>query len=188
MNEMEIVVKQADSLEELQGIQALNTANLKANVSKDIKQTEGFVSVEYDVKKLEIMNQMEPCVIAKDGDHVIGYVLATPRKYYGVSSLIDECFDATDNVTYDNMRLGDVNFLLVGQLCIAKDYRGIGLVERMYKFYRQCYQGKYPLCLTYVDEKNPRSLRAHLKSGFQVVESPSFSGESWKVVLWDWRN
>jgi L-amino acid N-acyltransferase YncA len=37
-----------------------------------------------------------------------------------------------------------------------------------------------------VAKDNPRSLKAHQKKGFQVIDSLSYGGIGWDIVLWDW--
>ena len=34
---------------------------------------------------------------------------------------------------------------------------------------------------------HPRSLKAHLKSSFEVVGSLEYGGAEWDLVLWDWK-
>jgi L-amino acid N-acyltransferase YncA len=42
--------------------------------------------------------------------------------------------------------------------------------------------------ITDVAQANTRSLNAHKKSGFQVIDTLVYAGIGWDIVLWDWRN
>jgi L-amino acid N-acyltransferase YncA len=76
--------------------------------------------------------------------------------------------------------------VVVGQLCVGKGFRGIGLVDKMYQYYKDCYANEYEYLITDVAQANKRSLKAHKKSGFQVIDELSFEGVGWDIVLWNW--
>ena len=75
-----------------------------------------------------------------------------------------------------------------------------GIVEKLYNQFRICYEMEFDYCITEISTQNPRSLKAHLKSGFKVVdtyrptaeadseagETPYVAREGWDVVLYDW--
>ena len=77
-------------------------------------------------------------------------------------------------------------YFFVGQLCVAKEYRGLGLVDRLYGHFREYLQDRYRHAVTDIAKANHRSLKAHLKVGFQVIHSIEFEGLEWNIVLWDW--
>ena len=53
-------------------------------------------------------------------------------------------------------------------------------------FFRSQLSGQFDYCLTDVARDNPGSLKVHLKSGFQVVDTIRYGGLEWDIVLWDW--
>ena len=46
---------------------------------------------------------------------------------------------------------------------------------------------RYKYCVTDVDEKNPRSVKSHLKTGFEILGKIAYGGNRFYVVIWDWR-
>jgi hypothetical protein len=58
----------------------------------------------------------------------------------------------------------------------------------MYDFYRHELSGEYRYCLTDIDEANPRSLKAHLNAGFNILDTLHYEGSSWHIVIWDWNH
>ena len=77
--------------------------------------------------------------------------------------------------------------MVVGQLCVAKPYRGLGLVQKLYGHFRDCYADQFEYLITDVAQANTRSLKAHLKTGFQIIDTLTYGGIGWDIVLWDWR-
>jgi L-amino acid N-acyltransferase YncA len=62
------------------------------------------------------------------------------------------------------------------------------LVQRMYRAYRDQHSAEFDYLVTDVDAQNVRSLKAHLKTGFEVVGSLAHQGSRWEVILWDWNS
>lgn len=181
-----IEIKRVTEPGELAGIKKLQNENLRSIISQDERDREGFVTAEYTLEFLQRMHDEEPSVIAKDGDQVVGYVLAATREAGRQHALLSYLFDVIDTKLYGGKSLRNIHYVVVGQLCVGKGYRGQGLVQRMYDLYRSELSGKYSCCLTDIDEANPRSLKAHLKSGFQVLDTLHYEGSNWHIVIWDW--
>jgi hypothetical protein len=77
---------------------------------------------------------------------------------------------------------------VAGQLCTAKNYRGIGLVKNFYNFYKAELSSEFDYAINDVAQYNARSLKTHLKGGFEVIETLSCGGIDWFVILWDWKS
>lgn len=75
--------------------------------------------------------------------------------------------------------------MIGGQVCVAKDFRGRGLLSKLYHETRKRLPSGYQLCVTEVAERNGVSLRAHQKMGFEVINTYHDGRELWKVVVWD---
>lgn len=142
------------------------------------------------------MHQIHPSIIAKDGDTVVGYVLVVTKELYGKHDLLTDLFDSINSIQYPitvnndtttpRRYYQDINYVLVGQLCVAKGYRGIGLVQKMYQHFYDTLKDRFEMALTDVAENNPRSLKAHQKTGFQVIDTKGYGNLQWYIILWDW--
>ena len=172
---------------ELDGIRLLQRENLRKLIGETEASKEGFLTAEYSMEMLQQMHQFQPSIIAKDGDTIAGYVIITTKDSYGQHPLLDSLFDSIDALNYNDTPLKDVNYILVGQLCVGKAYRGNGLVQKMYGFYQQSLNKEYQYLITDVAQENPRSIKAHLKTGFEIIHTIQYGGIGWDIVLWDWR-
>ena len=182
---IEIVHVSSDA--ELDGIRLLQRENLRKLIGETEASKEGFLTAEYSMETLQQMHQFQPSIIAKDGDTIAGYVIITTKNSYGQHPLLDSLFDSIDALNYNDTPLKDVNYILVGQLCVGKAYRGIGLVQKMYNYYQQSLSNEYQYLITDVAQENPRSIKAHLKTGFEIIHTIEYGGIGWDIVLWDWR-
>ena len=172
---------------ELDGIRLLQRENLRKLIGETEAGKEGFLTAEYSMEMLQQMHRFQPSIIAKDGDTIAGYVIITTKNSYGQHPLLDSLFDSINLLDYNGINLKNINYILVGQLCVGKAYRGTGLVQKMYTYYQQSLSKAYQYLITDVAQENPRSIKAHLKTGFEIIHTIEYGGIGWDIVLWDWR-
>ena len=189
-NKNNITIELAISDDDIKGIYDLHIANLKDNLSIDEIQKEGFVTAVYDVSLLTLMKDTKPSIIAKDNvtNKVIGYALVYIKELRSHHRLIDDLFMTVDKLSYKGNSLSQCDYVVVGQLCVAKGYRGIGIVQDLYNYYKEVYSSSYQYLITDVARDNPRSLKAHIKSSFEVINTIVFDDNTFDVILWDWRS
>jgi ribosomal protein S18 acetylase RimI-like enzyme len=173
--------------EELVQIYELNQANLKQNLTEPEKMKEGFVSWLYSVDLLKQMHRLSPSVIVKDGDVVVGYALATLKEARAFHPDLETMFQNLEKLTYKNKLLSSFRFYCMGQICVAKGYRGKGIVEMLYQKHRQLHGSEMDFLLTEISVNNVRSQKAHEKVGFQTIYTYSDAMDRWNVVVWPWR-
>ena len=183
-----IIIKRVSEFSELEGIKKLQEENLKKNLPADEAETEGFVTAEYTIEFLKTLHEAGPSIIAKDNDTVVGYALVADKSIRYQHELLSDLFNCIDQITYRGLLLKKVNYVVVGQLCVAKNYRGLGLVQQMYQHFKHSLSATYDCCITDVAENNPRSLKVHLKTGFSVIQRFTYGGSNWDIVLWDWKS
>lgn len=181
-----IAIKRVTEPAELEGIKKLQQENLKSILTAEEISREGFVTAVYSLEFLQKMHDAEPSVIAKDGEQVVGYALVADPSIRHEHDLLSDLFTAIDNSTYHGKLLKESAYVVVGQLCVSKSYRGQGLVNSMYNYYRDCLSARFKYCVTDIAQDNPRSLKAHRKAGFEVINTLGYGGIKWDVVLWDW--
>jgi len=179
----------ANSINDLEGILDLQKRNLAGSLTKDEIQSQGFVTVDHSYDQLEKLNDQEKHVIAKDDEKVIGYLLAmTKRSRFDIPVLIP-MFELFDSVSYYGKKISEYNYLVVGQVCVDKAWRGKGILDHCYTAYRQHYGTKYDFAITEIAATNLRSLKAHRRIGFKEINTyRSPDKTEWVVVLWDWKD
>lgn len=175
------------SLEELEQIHQLNQQNLKQYLNARVQEEEGFVSWLYTTELLEKMHRLAPSIIVKDGDKVVAYALTALKESSAFHSDLANMFSNLEKLMYKGRPLFSYRFYCMGQICVAKEYRGLGLVQQLYEQHRAAYGNQYHLLLTEVATRNQRSLRAHEKLGFHVIHTYQDAMDEWQVIIWDWK-
>lgn len=173
---------------DLKRIIALQKANLPTALTPEQEAEQGFVSATHDLETLAAMNETAASVIAKDGTNLAGYALAMTRAYSKRVPLLTPTFEFQDQLVYQGKTLDEHDYIVMGQVCVDKAYRGQKLVDRMYKYFRACYSPHYPLLVTSISPRNARSRRVHQRCGFiELGEFTAPDGHEWIIVVWDWR-
>ena len=172
--------------DDLAAILALQRANLERAVDGDEARAQGFVTVEHTLEILRAMHAMAPSLVARnrvDGaEHVVGYALVMPREARALLPILAPMFARLEALP----ALTSLRWYVMGQICVAKSHRGRGLVDALYAAHRERYADRYDACVTEIAVRNERSMRAHERVGFRVIDRYRDDTDDWAVVSWRW--
>jgi ribosomal protein S18 acetylase RimI-like enzyme len=180
------ILKLVETEQELIGLKQLQTNNLRRIIGEEEAMKEGFVTSEYELSLLQAMHAIYPSIIVKEGDEVVGYTIVTNKEVYGAHPELDHLFNTLDATLYNGILLKEVNYILIGQVCVAKSHRGQGWVPKMYEYYKNLHATTYPYLVTDISQANKRSIRMHQKIGFETIGVIEQIGTGWDIVLWNW--
>ena len=174
---------------DLAGILQLQKENLPGALTKVEIQTQGFLTVKHSLELLKSLNDIEKHIIGKDGDKVVAYLLAMTKKSEKEIPVLFPLFEKFRKIQFKNKPVSDYNYLVVGQVCVHKSYRGQGILDNCYAAYRDYYKEKYTFAITEIANSNQRSQNAHKRIGFtEIHQYENDNGGKWNIVIWDWRN
>ena len=174
-----ITFKITSTQEELQQILDLQQQNLPKNLTREEIKTQGFVTVEHQFQILLEMHNVHPHTIAKDGEKVVGYVLSMSKTFGDSIDVLKPMF-----AEFKKANIND-NFIVMGQVCISKNYRGKGLFRGLYNKMAENFSGDFTRIITEVDALNTRSLNAHYAIGFEDLSDYKASDQVWKIISLD---
>ena len=172
--------------EELQQIIELSDKNLRTKISVEEKKSEGFVSWNYSLELLQKMNAQYPHVIVKDNNKVVGYALVALKEARHFHLSLDAMVNHLEQLTFNDKKLSGYKYYVMGQICVAKKYRGRGVFRMLYQQHKILFENDYDFVVTEISTSNTRSLRAHEKIGFKTVYTYPDDMDEWNVVLWNW--
>ena len=177
-----LVTSRAD----LERVLALQHDNLRGVIGADQEERDGFVTVTHTLDMLEAMHAIAPSVIAREGDDLVGYALVMPVEARAMIPILEPMFAMFETLTWRDRPLTAWSYYVMGQICVARAYRGRGVVDALYAEHRARYAGRFTLCVTEIATRNVRSMRAHARVGFEVVTTFRDATDEWAVVVWDW--
>lgn len=165
---------------ELGQILALQRENLARHLSRDEVASQGFVTVEHDLEVLRRMHALAPSIVAVEGDALAGYALVMPAECRGFVPILEPMFARLD-------ALGVERYYVMGQICVARAFRGTGVFDALYRAHREALSARYDRVVTEIATRNGRSMRAHERVGFTLLERYRDATDEWALVEWNWR-
>ena len=170
--------KQADTLEELEQILDLQHRNLSKNITQEESTKEGFVTVEHTMDILKAMNDVCGHIIAIENDVVVGYALCMHPKFGSSIEILKPMF-----VEINIAMREKENYMVMGQICVAKSHRGNGIFRNLYLTMKAKLPKGFDLIITEVDGKNKRSLAAHYAVGFEELKVYLNDDKEWHIII-----
>ncbi|WP_142527777.1 GNAT family N-acetyltransferase [Pedobacter westerhofensis] len=167
-------------------ILSLQQQNHYSSVPAGQQQDNGFVFASHTQALLKKMAAVVPQVIALSGDRVVGYNLAMTSDMKNELPSLIPMFEEFEKWKYNGKPLMDYQFVIGGQVCVDKEFRGQGLISRLYQQTRDSVPGNYQLCVTEISVRNLTSLKAHQRMGFEIIGTYYDGIENWNLVVWDW--
>jgi ribosomal protein S18 acetylase RimI-like enzyme len=184
---MEIIFDIASTDQHFEQILQLQRENLFSAISAERQPQQGFVFAEHNLPLLKRFAEELPQVIALSNDQVVGYNLGMPVSMRNEIASLVPMFDEFDRCEYKGKPLASYRYMVGGQVCVHKDFRGHGLLSKLYQETKNRLPSGYQLCVTEVAARNAAGINAHQKMGFEVVSAYHDGKELWKIVIWDLR-
>ena len=182
-----MTIKLAETKEELLEILKIQDQNHLDHLSGKTSIKNGFVTVKHPLEILEKMNAMARHVIAKVNDEVVAYALVMLKEFRTSIPLLVPMFETFKKVEYKGKKLSDLNYYVMGQICVRDDFKRRGIFKKLYEKHKKEYSKYYDYCLTEVSSSNTPSMIAHKKVGFKTVHTFTDATSEWKILLWKWK-
>jgi GNAT superfamily N-acetyltransferase len=168
----------------LEGILALQRRNHVHAVPDEVQAREGFVFVEHTLPLLAKMAAASPQAIALADGRVVGYCLSLPVALQADVPTLAPMFAQFARCAFRGRPLAAQRFVVGGQVCVDRAFRGQGLLARLYGQLRDALAPDHDLCVTEIATRNAVSVRAHAKMGFETVARYDDGREEWVIVAW----
>lgn len=176
----------ARTQDEFQQIALLSGANQRTVLSEAYKQSQGFLTWLYTTDMLEEMTRIAPSVIVKAGDEVAGYALTALKETAAIQPELGHTLAHVETLSWKNRPVTGYGYYYMGQICIAHDHRGKGIFDMLYRHHKTVFQPQFELLVTEISASNHRSMKAHLNTGFEIINTHRDHLDEWVVVAWDW--
>ena len=166
---------------ELQQILELQQANLARSLSPEQISEQGFVTVEHTLDLLRRMHAIAPSIVAREGESLAGYALVMPVECRSFIPMLEPMFARLEQLGMMRQR-----FYVMGQICVAAPWRGQGVFDLLYRAHRKYLRTAYDLSVTEVAMRNTRSMRAHQRVGFEIIDRYRDATDEWALLRWNW--
>lgn len=174
------------TVEDLPALAELQKKYHIATIAEEDK-ADGFVTTLFtDEQFKELIETENGITVACDGDKIVAYVMAASWEYWSKWPLFQHMIKDLPTTEYMGQTLSTGNSYQYGPVCILKEYRGSEVLPKVFDFSRAEMNKRYPILITFINQINPRSFRAHTKKlGLDVIKTFEFNNNSYYELGYD---
>jgi GNAT superfamily N-acetyltransferase len=162
----------------------LQRRNHFSEVPADAQASDGFVFVRHTLDTLRRLAAASPQAIALHDGRVVGYCLSLVPALQAEVPVLAPMFAQFERSAFRGRPLREFRYVVGGQVCVDRDFRGQGLLAKLYRHVGEAMAGQCDLCVTEIATRNVVSVRAHEKMGFEAIGTYSDGSEDWVIVAW----
>jgi hypothetical protein len=176
------------NLNDIYGVSQLQKKYHIYTISEEDKP-DGFVTTLFTEEQFkELIEKENGLAIACDNDKVIAYAMAASWDYWSAWPLFQYMINDLPNIQYLGYTLSTENSYQYGPICIDKQYRGTEVLPNLFEFSRLQMKDKYPVLITFINQINGRSYRAHVdKLGLEVIKTFDYNNNHYYELGYDMR-
>lgn len=163
----------------------LQAINARESTTPEVWKDQGFVTARHTPELLDQIHGGYGHLVAFADDRVVGYALVMLPQFAEMIPVLTPMFVRIEKIAEAQGNPDWMPYVAMGQVCVAESHRGQGVFQGLYDHYRLNLQRNFRSVITEVSSENPRSLRAHYRQGFVVMETRTGSNGVWQLVRWD---
>ncbi len=139
----------------------LQSANYIANLTGEERKT-GFLSAQFSLEQTAQIAQDLGTTVAILDQQVAGFLCAFRNEFPSGSPVIAEMLLSYPVFRFEDRPLSSFSSYIYGPVCIAREYRGRGLLRGLYEAQKKDLAGQFDIGVAFVSHSNAHSLRAHV--------------------------
>ena len=155
-----------------QQILQLQSANFIANLT-EAERKSGFLSAQFSLAQTAQIAEDLGITVAVLDDRMAGFLCAFRNEFPSGSPVIAEMLRSYPLFRFEDRPLSSFVSYIYGPVCIAREYRGGGLLRGLYQAQKKDLAGRFEIGVAFVSRSNAHSLRAHV-NGLGMAEVGDF--------------
>lgn len=173
----------------LEDIEDVLTLHRKYQIDTILEEDkkDGFVTTNFTREQLKkLILEEQGLFIARHEGAVVAYVMAASWQFWSVWPIFSRMIADLPKLTFAGHTLSTENSYQYGPVCVDKAYRGSGVLEAIFEFAREKMSHRYPVLVTFINQINTRSYRAHTqKLGLVVLAEFDFNNNHYLELAYD---
>jgi|SRR5690554_1885123 len=160
---------------DIEGVLSLQEKYLFRNMSEQ-ERKRGFVTTPFTKSQIqEVIKQNGLFVALNDKDEIIAYVFAADWEYFEQWEIFNYMVSRFPQISFHGSEITTKNTFQYGPICIDIPYRGKGVMSLLMEEMRVEFLKRFPISITFINQINEVSTRAHKKIGWEIVDSFEFN-------------
>jgi hypothetical protein len=164
---------------DIDGILNLQAQNLYSNLST-AKRSYGFVTTPFTPDQVQALLAQNGVFVAVDEGAIFGYAFAGSWDYFSQWPIFPFMVSRFPQLVFQGVAISAENTFQYGPVCIDRALRGSGLLPKLFEAMRVSFSPRFPIGVTFINQRNPRSLAAHTrKLNLEVIDTFEFNGNAY---------
>ena len=158
---------------DIEEILDLQSSNLYSNLSST-ELADGFVTTPITVQQIKTILAQEGLFVVEQNNKVVGYAFTGSWGYFSQWDIFPYMLSRLTQIQFHGQTITADNSFQYGPVCIAKSLRGTIAFPQLFATMRSNLAKKYPIGITFINQINQRSLKAHQKLNLKIIDEFEF--------------
>lgn len=154
---------------------------------KQEDKKDGFITTAFTKEQMvDLITLEQGLFIAIENEKIVAYVMSASWKFWSRWPMFAFMMEDLPNLEYLDQKLTVQNSYQYGPVCVDKEYRGSGVLEKIFDFARENMAKRFPILVTFINKINPRSYEAHTKKlKLEVIKEFSYNNNNYYELVYD---
>ncbi|MDD2888754.1 MAG: GNAT family acetyltransferase [Aliarcobacter sp.] len=154
---------------------------------KEEDKKDGFITTAFTKEQMiDLITLEQGLFIAVENEKVVAYVMSASWNFWSRWPMFAFMMEDLPNLEYLGQKLSLENSYQYGPVCVDKEYRGSGVLEKIFDFARENMAKRFPILVTFINKINQRSFEAHTKKlKLEVIKEFSYNNNNYYELVYD---
>ena len=154
---------------------------------KQEDKKDGFITTAFTKEQMvDLITLEQGLFIAIENEKIVAYVMSASWKFWSRWPMFAFMMEDLPNLEYLGQKLTVQNSYQYGPVCVDKEYRGSGVLEKIFDFARENMAKRFPILVTFINKINPRSYEAHTKKlKLEVIKEFTYNNNNYYELVYD---
>jgi hypothetical protein len=161
---------------DIDGILHLQAQNLYTNLT-EAERSNGFVTTPFTPTQIHVLLDQGGVFVAAEEEAILGYAFSGSWDYFSQWPIFPYMVSRFPQIQFQGVAINAENTFQYGPVCIGSILRGSGILPKLFEMMRLSFSLRYPIGVTFINQRNPRSLAAHTrKLNLEIIDEFEFQG------------
>ena len=173
-------------IEDIEKVLELHSKYQIDSIKQEDKK-DGFITTAFTKEQMvDLITLEQGLFIAIENEKIVAYVMSASWKFWSRWPMFAFMMEDLPNLEYLDQKLTVQNSYQYGPVCVDIEYRGSGVLEKIFDFARENMAKRFPILVTFINKINPRSYEAHTKKlKLEVIEEFSYNNNNYYELVYD---
>lgn len=154
---------------------------------KEEDKKDGFITTAFTKEQMiDLITLEQGLFIAVVDEKIVAYVMSASWNFWSRWPMFAFMVEDLPNLEYLGQKLSIQNSYQYGPVCVDREYRGSGVLEKIFDFARENMAKRFPILVTFINKINPRSYEAHTKKlKLEVIKEFTYNNNNYYELVYD---